>query len=80
MLVEDAGLLVPPKSPQAIAEALVSLLLNPTKRTAFGMRARSRVLESYNRDRIGSVVEEAFKAACQREAVVANKTVCCLET
>jgi glycogen(starch) synthase len=74
MLKEDAGLLVPPKNPQAIAEAVASLLLNPTRRIACGRRARRRLLANYNRDRIGSLMEEAFKAACQREAVDANKT------
>ena len=67
MLSGGAGLLVPPKSPQAIAEALTSLLLDPSRRIALGRQARCRLLENYNKDRIGYLTEEAFKdAVCAR--------------
>ena len=67
MLAEDAGLLVPPKNPHAIAEAVTNLLLNPARRIALGRQARCRLLENYNKDRIGSLMEEAFRAAvCAR--------------
>ena len=74
MLTEDAGLLVPPRNPQAIAEAVTGLLCNPARRIAYGSRARHRLLEKYNSSRIGSLMEEAFRAACCREAVPTNKT------
>ena len=63
MLADDAGLLVPPRSPQTMAEALSNLLLNPAKRIELGRQARRRLLENYNKDRIGALMEEAFKAA-----------------
>lgn len=39
----ESGLLVPPRDPAALAEALVSLLQDPARRTAMGQAARSRV-------------------------------------
>jgi len=41
------GLLVPPEDPQALAEALRTLAVNPARRRAYGQQARRRVLESF---------------------------------
>jgi glycosyltransferase involved in cell wall biosynthesis len=49
--VGDAGLLVPPKDPSAVAAACVQLLSDKRKREALGRAARSRVLEFFDVER-----------------------------
>jgi glycosyltransferase involved in cell wall biosynthesis len=64
-----AGLLVPPKTPEAIAEAACTLLANPVLRQELGRKARARVLSEYNADRVGQLMEQSYEQAiCQRKA------------
>ena len=74
MLTEDAEVLIPPKNPPAVAEAVTSLLLDPARRIACGRRARCRLLETYNSDRIGSLMELAFNAACRHRKAAPTET------
>jgi glycosyltransferase involved in cell wall biosynthesis len=46
--VGDAGILVPPKDPSAVAEACVKLLSDKRKRKALGRVARLRVLQLFD--------------------------------
>jgi glycosyltransferase involved in cell wall biosynthesis len=60
-----AGVVVPPESPEAIAEALLTLLRNPEKRERLGTAARERVRREYSMEifhkRINNIVEETLK-------------------
>lgn len=47
----DCGLLVPPKKPQAMAEAIAFLLSCPEEREALGRKALARALEHFNEER-----------------------------
>lgn len=47
----DCGLLVPPKKPQAMAEAIAFLLSCPEEREAMGRKALARALEHFTEDR-----------------------------
>ncbi len=53
-LVEDGvtGLLVPPKDPGALAEAMVRLLSDPNRRQAMGDAGRERVDPAYSAERL----------------------------
>ncbi len=53
-LVEDGvtGLLVPPKDPVALAEAMVALLSDPDRRQAMGDAGRKRVYPAYSAERL----------------------------
>jgi glycosyltransferase involved in cell wall biosynthesis len=51
-LLGDTGLVVPPKDPAALAEALVSLLTDPPRRWALGQAAASRARELFSLDRM----------------------------
>ena len=50
-ILEGAGLLVPPSSPQKLAEALAQLL-TPAARKPWEEAGRRRVLERYSNERI----------------------------
>ena len=54
--VEDGvtGLLVPPESATALADALITLLADPERRRAMGEAARARVAERFSIDRIAA--------------------------
>lgn len=51
-LVGDAGLLVPPGEPGALAAALVGLLRDPERRNALGSAARQRARSQFSQDRM----------------------------
>lgn len=47
-VVGDAGILVPPADPAALAAAIAQLLDDPAKRAEYGAMARKRILERFN--------------------------------
>lgn len=67
------GLLVPPKDPSAIADAVIKLLDRPTLRMELGAAARQRVLDCYNQSCIGQQQEAVYaEAIARRQAVVTH--------
>lgn len=59
-IVADCGVVVPPRSPEALSEALMSLLaLEPERRWLMGTRARQRVEEHFS---IHRLVTETWSA------------------
>lgn len=59
----EVGRLVPPKSPEKIAQAVLELLAAPQLRQQLGYAARARVIEQYNIERIGSLQEASYRRA-----------------
>ncbi|TGD82994.1 glycosyltransferase family 4 protein [Hymenobacter wooponensis] len=53
----EAGLLVDPMQPREIANAIIKLLKDPELRTSLGKAARHKVLQAYNQEKIGGVME-----------------------
>lgn len=49
---EKTGLLVPPKDPRALAEAIVGLLANPEKARRLGLAGRGMVINRFTADRM----------------------------
>ena len=45
--IGDAGMLVPPRNPQAVADACVRLLASPGQRRALGAAARDRIVQHF---------------------------------
>jgi len=57
----QTGLLVPPKDPQALAEAVISLLKNSSRARAMGLAARQRVLSHFTVDRMIAETEQIYR-------------------
>jgi len=84
-LVEDgrSGILVPPGDPDALADVLAGLALDPDRRRALGAAARARVLEGFDQQRNAEILLDRIerslstrpaKAATQPEVPVARGT------
>jgi glycosyltransferase involved in cell wall biosynthesis len=58
----ESGLLVPAGSPQALADALISLLQDPDLRRKIGRAARARVAERYTWDRTARETMRIYQA------------------
>jgi glycosyltransferase involved in cell wall biosynthesis len=58
-----AGVLVPPRSPKKLAAGLIHLIQHEQPRKELGRLARQRVLEEYNADHIGNLMESVYKEA-----------------
>jgi len=61
-VVEDSanGLLVEPRNPQKLAEALIELLQDEHKRKRFGEKSRSIVLDKFTLDIFAQKTEEVY--------------------
>ncbi len=67
MLQDGAhGILIPPRDPKAIADAVVCLLRSPELRQRLGTTARQRVLEAYSLERVGPQLEKSYSLAIAR--------------
>ena len=60
------GLLVPPRRPRAIADAVIALLRDPAQRARMGEAARAHVLATYSEAAIGPLQEAAYRRAIER--------------
>ncbi len=59
------GLLVPPRNPRAIADAILQMLADPDRRIAMGLSAREHVLSAYSPDVIGPLQEASYIRAIE---------------
>ncbi len=62
MLDEGCGMLIPPRSPKRLAEAIIEFLRSPELRFSAGLKARRRVLEQYSRS-VLPMVEQSYQRA-----------------
>ena len=68
----EAGTLVPPSDPKALAEAVVGLLADESTRADLGRGAREIAVERYSWDTIGQRLAEIYESlAASRRAVAA---------
>jgi glycogen synthase len=65
-----AGLLIPPKQPDQIAEAILKLLRHPELRQHYGRTARARVLEHYKLDVIAQLQESCYHQAIAQQVMI----------
>lgn len=67
--IGDAGVLVPPGNLDAMSEAVSTLLQDPVRRVELGRKARERVWERFNWERLCLVAEEAYMASTGVRAI-----------
>lgn len=67
-MIEDGvyGLLVAPRDPDALAEAIAELLVDPERRAAMGAAARERRHEQYDLDVMVSRIEDLYEKLLAR--------------
>jgi glycogen synthase len=63
------GLLVPPRNPKAIAEAILVLLRDSKRRVAMGSAAREQVIAAYPPDVVGPLQEASYRRAIRRAEI-----------
>ena len=63
---EDTALVVPPKNPRALADALARLARDPAERAALGRRARAYAIANYADDVIGAALEKHLRLLIDR--------------
>jgi glycosyltransferase involved in cell wall biosynthesis len=68
--VEDGvtGILVPPRDPDALREALIALLADPGLRVSFGRSARRGIDERGSRLRFSASMSDVYREASDRPA------------
>jgi sugar transferase (PEP-CTERM/EpsH1 system associated) len=68
-LVEEGitGLLVPPRSPEALADAILTVLHDPTLRLSMGRAARARVRNYFNIEDMVRVHEELYTSLLEQK-------------
>jgi glycosyltransferase involved in cell wall biosynthesis len=62
----ECGLIVPPRSPDAMASAIAELFLSPEKRARYGASARARALSTYSVDRMADDYERLLFGSVTR--------------
>lgn len=67
-MLEDGthGLLISPKRPQEIADAIVRLLRDPALRARLGANARERLLDEYSASKVAPQMEAGYRIAIER--------------
>jgi glycosyltransferase involved in cell wall biosynthesis len=61
ILSDDCGVIIDPLDSGEIAEEISVLLQNPARRVAYGEKARAAILQLYNKERIGGLLEEHYE-------------------
>ena len=65
----QTGLLVPPRDPEALAQAIITLLRNPGRARAMGEAGRKRVLEHFTVERMVAETERVYQALLVRKGL-----------
>lgn len=71
----EFGRLIPPRSPQIIAQTVITLLKNPELRIKLGEAARNNVLTEYNIERIGTLQEASYQRAIARRRAIGARNI-----
>lgn len=70
----QTGLLVPPRSPEALAAGMLNLLRDPGRRRAMGCAGRRRVEREFSLDAMIAQYEETYRLAlCRRARTLAQQ-------
>ena len=64
----ECGLIVPPRDPQALAEAYLELLLDPPRRLQMGRAARVRVIAQFSLNSMVQQYENLYSEILQKKS------------
>ena len=65
-IVGDTGLIVPPRDPSALAQAISRLLqMNPAQRSALGRQAKNRIKEHYSLSRVVDSYQTLYQSVSE---------------
>jgi glycosyltransferase involved in cell wall biosynthesis len=73
VISEVTGLLVPPRLPEAIAEAALSLMNDRERRTSMGNAGRRWVVETFPRERVLGLAVDFYRELMQQRAMLGGK-------
>jgi rhamnosyl/mannosyltransferase len=76
----ETGLTVPPRDPDALAEAIAALLADPERRRVYGDRARERVEELFGRERMLDTMESRYRAIIREEPITTDEATATVRT
>jgi len=71
----NAGRMIPPCDPSNFARAILELIAGPDLRCRLGERARRRVLDEYNVDRICTIQERSYERAIERRRMAGKRAI-----
>jgi len=75
LLLGDAGILVPPRDPKALADALLAMMsASPEERMRFGERGRRRISECYSLESVVKRYEALYRATAKGLPVPSEAT------
>ncbi len=63
---KDVGILIPPKDPEAISQAIIYLLEHPKEAREMGKRAREFVLKNYTWDMVAKKTLDVYRYAIEK--------------
>lgn len=66
---DNYGLLINPKSSKDIANAIIELIKKPELRNELGEKARQKVIDDYNAEKIGKAVEDCYRSILLKSIV-----------
>jgi glycosyltransferase involved in cell wall biosynthesis len=70
-MVEDGlnGLLVPPRDPSALADALITLINRPDERKRMGQAGRARMLEKFSAEAMVAATEAVYRKILESKRI-----------
>ena len=63
---EETGLMVPPKDPRALAQAMARLMMDPDYRRELGRRGRQLVVERFSMEQMAAEIEAVYEVLQRR--------------
>jgi glycosyltransferase involved in cell wall biosynthesis len=68
-IVGDVGFIVPPKSPDALAQSMLTLMWSPPEaRSSFGHAARRRIQSHFSMDAKADEWDELYRAVLEKKS------------